>query len=366
METGIIWDNQQFFGYFAWPTVARLPGGELVVVASGFRIRHVCPFGKITAFYSQDEGKTWSAPAVLYSSPLDCRDAGIAVSGNKVVVTTFTAGKDTQREYMEKWYRLPELTKENEMIEAYLATIAEQTERKELGAFFIDGDAKRYGKATVTPFNVNAPHGPFVKKDGGFLYVGRSFSFGKNQKEPIYVLSAEDGVRWKKIGEIEYPDIGLEFCECHGVETDDGTILVHMRVCGVSEAGEEVLSIWQCESYDGGKTFSAPHEVISDGAPPHLLRHSSGALICSYANRKIPGGGARARVSYDGGKTWANRIVLKNDANGGDVGYSSSVELKDGSILTVFYHTDRLKQDKTALHYVVWKLEEAIAQDRRN
>ena len=31
--------------YFAWPTVARLPGGALAAVCSGFRIRHADPFG---------------------------------------------------------------------------------------------------------------------------------------------------------------------------------------------------------------------------------------------------------------------------------------------------------------------------------
>ena len=43
------------FSYFGWPSVERLPGGELAMVASGFRIRHACPFGKGVICYSYDE-----------------------------------------------------------------------------------------------------------------------------------------------------------------------------------------------------------------------------------------------------------------------------------------------------------------------
>ena len=33
------------FGYFGWPTVARLDDGTLMVASSGLRSQHVCPFG---------------------------------------------------------------------------------------------------------------------------------------------------------------------------------------------------------------------------------------------------------------------------------------------------------------------------------
>jgi hypothetical protein len=49
---------------------------------------------------------------------------------------------------------------------------------------------------------------------------------------------------------------------------------------------------------------------------------------------------------------------LQGDAAGEDIGYSSSVELRDGRILTVFYFTDRKAQDKTAIESVVWGLDE--------
>ena len=47
--------------YFGWPSVARLSDGALMAVASGFRIAHVCPFGKVVGIKSYDEGKSWNA-----------------------------------------------------------------------------------------------------------------------------------------------------------------------------------------------------------------------------------------------------------------------------------------------------------------
>ena len=32
--------------YFGWPTVAHLKNDDIAVVASGFRLGHLCPFGK--------------------------------------------------------------------------------------------------------------------------------------------------------------------------------------------------------------------------------------------------------------------------------------------------------------------------------
>ena len=48
------------FGYFAWPTVARMDDGTLLVVSSGLRSEHVCPFGKTVLNVSRDDGRTWS------------------------------------------------------------------------------------------------------------------------------------------------------------------------------------------------------------------------------------------------------------------------------------------------------------------
>ena len=354
MKSKTIWDSQTLFGYFAWPTVARLPDGRIVVVCSGFRMRHVCPFGKVAAFYSEDEGEGWSSPVLLSDSLLDSRDAGICVSENQVLLTTFTSGKAVQKKYMDMWYRYDYLKNENDFIEAYLNLCDEKTETEQLGSFAMQGNGYRFGERKRVFGNLSAPHGAFAKKGGGFWYAGEYRSFGADEAQGrLALLESDDGIEWKEKGIIGFPNSGLRYCECHGIQLSDGKIIVLVRV-----QGQGKFEIWQSESVDEGAHFTPLRSVIDDGAPPHVLLHSSGALICSYANRTLPHAVPRAAISFNGGESWENRIVLQGDAAGEDIGYSSSVELRDGRILTVFYFTDRKAQDKTAIESVVWGLDE--------
>jgi hypothetical protein len=72
------------------------------------------------------------------------------------------------------------------------------------------------------------------------------------------------------------------------------------------------------------------------GSPAHLFKHSSGMLISTYGYREAPFG-VKAMFSTDNGKTWdyGHDIYVNNVC--GDLGYPSTVELNDGSLITVFY-----------------------------
>ena len=50
--------------------------------------------------------------------------------------------------------------------------------------------------------------------------------------------------------------------------------------------------------------------------------------------------GIRAVVSCDNGETWGEEIVLTDDATHIDLGYPSTVERDDGSLLTVYYRAN--------------------------
>ena len=78
--------------YHGWPTMTRRRNGELLVVTSGGRESHVCPFGWVELMRSKDEGRTWSYPCVLLDSPVDDRDAGVLETAKgTLLVTTFTS-----------------------------------------------------------------------------------------------------------------------------------------------------------------------------------------------------------------------------------------------------------------------------------
>ncbi|MHC4887096.1 MAG: sialidase family protein, partial [Planctomycetota bacterium] len=78
--------------YIGWPCVGVLPDGEILVVFSGDRDGHVCPFGKTQLVRSSDSGETWSEPETINDTPLDDRDAGLCVCADgSIVVSWFTS-----------------------------------------------------------------------------------------------------------------------------------------------------------------------------------------------------------------------------------------------------------------------------------
>ncbi|MBQ9783031.1 MAG: exo-alpha-sialidase [Clostridia bacterium] len=336
--------------YFAWPTAVRLQNGRIAVVASGFRLRHICPFGKTVIAYSDDDGETYTAPAPVIDTVLDDRDGGITPFGSQgVIVTSFNNTTDMQRSYAKDDYSL-----------AYLDTVTPEEQAEVLGSTFrISQDCGvTFGPLYKSP--ITSPHGPIELTDGTLLWVGRVFSPVDQASDRIcaYRLDPSTGAM-TYVGEIEQIERdGQEWmsCEPHAIQLSDGRILVHIRVDYKCE--DRVLTIFQSESSDGGVTWSKPKQILAraGGAPPHLFRHSSGTLICTYGHRKGPFG-IKAMLSRDEGKTWEIDHELWNDGVSWDLGYPSTIETKDGNLLTIFYA--HLSEDEPAvILQQKWKIED--------
>ena len=63
----------------------------------------------------------------------------------------------------------------------------------------------------------------------------------------------------------------------------------------------------------------------------------------TYGYRRPPYG-VRGCISEDNGSSWdiKNEIIICSDGEHGDIGYPSSIEVKDGTIMTSFYtHTGK-------------------------
>ena len=72
------------------------------------------------------------------------------------------------------------------------------------------------------------------------------------------------------------------------------------------------------------------------GLPSHLLRLKDDRLLMSYGYRRRPFGN-QARISDDHGKTWSAPITISSDGANGDLGYPTTIELDDGTLLTAWY-----------------------------
>lgn len=352
LETKVICSNptNPVHNYFAWPSVARLQDGKLMMVASGLRKKHLCPFGKVVGCVSGDEGETWSKPAVLLDTPLDDRDAGVVPFGEKsVLITSFNNTVQAQRGWNAE--------AQDSYISAYLDSIeGTDAEEKYLGSTFImshDG-GKTFGEIMRIP--VTTPHGPAPMKDGSLLYVGRTFSAHNQVMEDdhiaAYRLNADGS--YEKLGDIENVAPGLLSCEPNAIVLPDGKIIVHIRV---HKGG--YFTLFQSESYDGGHTFTKPRQLLGQkgGAPAHLLLLKNGVLISAYGYREAPYG-IRMMYSLDNGETWSTDHVLWDKGLGIDLGYPCSVQLKSGDILTVFY-ARQTEDGPAVIMQLRWRMGEA-------
>ncbi len=349
-ETKILCDNpsSMHHNYFAWPSVTRLHDGRLAMVASGFRMKHVCPFGKVVLCYSDDEGKTWTRPAVIMDTPLDDRDAGILPFGeSNVIVTSFNNTIQMQRNWNKD--------RNHPYINGYLDTIDEkEAEARYLGSTFMisHDDGKTFGDVMRIP--VTAPHGPTLMPDGSILYVGRKFSDNDSVKDDDGIESYKvnpDGT-YEKLGMIENIASDLLSCEPHTIALKSGKIIVHIRI-----QNSKTFTIYQSESYDGGKTFTKPHAILppKEGAPAHLLALSNGTLISVYGHREAPYG-IKMMYSTDEGETWSHGHDLYVNGVSADLGYPASVELENGDILTVFYAKEK-EPGPAVIMQTIWRME---------
>lgn len=355
----ILSNPDSLFNYFGWPTVARLPDGTLALACSGFRMRHVCPFGKGVISYSFNEGKSWTRPAPVIDTPLDDRDSGIAAFGkNRAIFTSFNNSVAAQTNWMQKLGEDTPLARASKAFTAAYIDLLRALPDSErlLGSTYklSDDGGYTFGETRLAP--VTAPHGPTPLDDGGLLYVGRRFTPADSpqQGEESYLQcwklnDKDEFVYLSSIDDIPNGEGGRYLsCEPHAVQLPGGRIVAHIRV----QSG--CFTTYQSVSDDGGRTFSRPVKLLADfgGAPAHLILHSSGTLVSVYGYREAPYG-IRYMTSTDGGESWKTDLILDDSADSADLGYPASVELNDGRLLTVYYQN---VGGESVIFQIIWEL----------
>jgi hypothetical protein len=303
---------------------------------------------------SKDGGRNWSWPQVIYDSPADDRDGGIIETAKGTLLITTVTNNQWEAK-LEKESREWDKAKVARW-RAVRERVSAAQRKAEMGSFLLrstDGGVTWSARQRVP---LHSPHGPTQLRDGRLLYPG----IARWLPEPKMGVceSTDDGITWTWLADIPSrpgdrlveSDGRFNYLELSALECDSGKILCQIRNRNKANEGETL----QTESTDGGRSWSRPHPIDVWGMPSHLLRLSDGRILMTYGYRRKPFGN-QARVSADEGATWSEAMVLSGDGSNFDLGYPSTVQLDDGSLVTVWY--EKFKDNPRAqLRQARWKL----------
>ena len=334
----------------AWPSVAKAADGSIVVVFSGDREAHICPWGKVQMVRSKDGGETWTQPRTIGKTKLDDRDPGIVMlPDGRLFVTWFNSVAYRTHFDLDTTNYPPGSAKAK--WQEFDRSMSEAEKRENCGFYGIwsaDNGETWTPPEKLVSLRSQTPHGPIVLKNGALLQFGRRFDDNlKRMFTPKYwehttitvERSADGGHLWKTLCDGISDSTGENdrhkhwFHEPHVAELPNGELYALIR----ADYAKDVL-MRQTRSTDGGRTWEPITETELSGFPPHLLVLKDERLLAVYGRRtKERGGfGEYASVSSDGGRTWDFEVKLSGATNN-DLGYPASVEVSPNVVLTVYY-----------------------------
>jgi hypothetical protein len=179
------------------------------------------------------------------------------------------------------------------------------------------------------------PFGDIALLPGGRLAVSGYDASHDTRNTAWVFFSDDDGRTWgdaRVIGADDYNETTL-------LVTRDGRLLAASRT--LRDEHTEIFA-----SQDAGLTWRRLGPVsLPKECPAHLFGLADGSILLTYGVRLRGMLGVSARISRDGGHTWdAPRVLFSTTVRasstspgGVDGGYPSSVQLRDGTIVTAYY-----------------------------
>ncbi len=169
----------------------------------------------------------------------------------------------------------------------------------------------------------------YEAKDGRILWIVAA-SDAAHKTSNHLIVSKDKGLTWEYAAPVA-ADEKISFNEASVIETQKGDIVGFLRTAGFDD--QAVIA----RSTDGGKTFKWK-SMGFQGHPLNALRLTDGRVLLTYGYRHKPYG-IRARILNAECTNFANapEIVLRDDGDNGDLGYTWPVQLNDNQVLVVYY-----------------------------
>jgi len=315
-------------GYF--PVALRLQDGRIAVVLRGGG-GHLSIKGRLDMVFSSDEGKTWTEPIVVVDSPADDRNPSLGQAKDGTLLVGFWRTET----YNEEGRYDPKLDKPRSTW---------VTRSSDGGKTW--SDPSQIDVADIflgSPFGrmLTLPDGTVLMAIYGYDIRQPDAKEGGTRNHSYIYQSKDDGRSWKRISEIG--DGKQQLNETSLLRLPDGKLLAAIR----SRATE----VWVSESSDDGLTWSETRQITpKNGHPADLCLLPDGRVLMAVGNRIGPFGVVGIVGTAAGEFDWEKRFSLVDDALSRDCGYPSSVVLKDGRILTLYYATRAKEQAAWRVH----------------
>jgi hypothetical protein len=167
-----------------------------------------------------------------------------------------------------------------------------------------------------------SPHGSIL------LYNNRLLMPAYNREGAFLLASQDGGLNWEI-----HSRIAARMLEPYVTETPDNKLIAVMRSARKSKWSEASL----ISLFTGGQWSELAEVTKPVQHPASILSLSDGRLLLSYSDRNYDRQRILLKLSGDGGLTWGKEQQLGSQFENCDFGYPSTVEIKPGRLLTVFY-----------------------------
>jgi hypothetical protein len=319
--------------YACFPSLFLDPTTGFLYTSFGTRVKqsHIDPTGGSACMESTDGGRTWSLIEKIPPTAVGERPSPV-----------FKAKDGALVEIAQYWWRRYPESQSAELRKKYYMH-ENSGPGPGMVAIVTGGYLRRSSDGGKTWEKKEIPELDMYKAaSSGWSYaqladgtILRAFMVQKTAKDScdVYIVRTTDGTTYDFTYAMGDPEHKVDMDEENWLHImQDGNLWMLAR----TEKGEDHL--WQAFSEDGGKTWRTVKRDIVGHPPSSVIRLQDGRLLLTYGYRHPPFG-IRAVVSEDDGRTWrTDRVfVLRADGDNYDLGYPRSVQLKDGTVVTIYY-----------------------------